>query len=69
MIMEKQLEHKIKEAFQKQDESFDYEKKDELWNRISGHVSRAKVVPAFWRVEAVILAFKTEEYYRFTTKC
>jgi hypothetical protein len=56
MIMEKQLEHKIKEAFQKQDESFDYEKKDELWNRISGHVSRAKVVPAFWRVAAVILA-------------
>ena len=54
--MEKQWEHKIKEAFQKKDESFKYEKKDELWNRISGYVGQTKGVATFWRVAAIFLA-------------
>ena len=54
--MEKQWEHKIKEAFQKKDESFTYDKKEELWNRISGHVIQTKRVANFWRVAAIFLA-------------
>ena len=54
--MEKQWEHKIKEAFQKKDESFTYEKKEELWNQISGHVIQTKGVATFWRVAAIFLA-------------
>jgi hypothetical protein len=54
--MEKQWEHKIKEAFQKKDESFTYEKKEELWNRISGYVGQTKGVATFWRVAAIFLA-------------
>ena len=54
--MEKQWEHKIKEAFQKKDESFTYEKKEELWNRISGYVVQIKGVAPFWKAAAIFLA-------------
>lgn len=54
--MEKQWEHKIKEAFQKKDESFTYEKNEELWNQIYGYVGQTKGVATFWRVAAIFLA-------------
>jgi len=54
--MEMQWEHKVKEAFQKRDENFPFNNKDNLWQRISEVLNRKRVVPAFWRVAAIVLA-------------
>lgn len=54
--MEKNLEHKIKEAFQKKDSTVTYSRKDELWNRMENHRNAKKGVAAFWRIAAVLLA-------------
>lgn len=51
-----QWEHKVKEAFHKRDENFSFNNKENLWKRISEKISREKLVPAFWRVAAVMLA-------------
>lgn len=53
--MEKQLEHKIKQAFQKKDANVSYNKKDELWERISKETAQSKGVAIFWRVAAIFL--------------
>lgn len=54
--MEKRLEHKIKEAFQKKDQNFIYKNKEKLWTTISGRLNRRSGVAPFWRIAAVILA-------------
>lgn len=57
--MEKQLEHKIKQAFQKKDENSSFAKKDELWFSISNEIGSSKGVATFWKVAAVVLALIT----------
>jgi len=54
--MEKNLEHKIAEAFQNKDASTKYPGKEELWNRISNAQNSNAGVLGFWRAAAVILA-------------
>ncbi len=54
--MEKNLEHKIKEAFQKKDSTVEYSRKDELWNRIENQRNSKRGVSAIWRVAAILFA-------------
>lgn len=54
--MEKHLEHKIEEAYQKKDVSTSYPQKEELWSRISNAQKSKSAVHGFWRVVAVLLA-------------
>jgi hypothetical protein len=54
--MEKNLEHKIADAYQKKDVSASYPQKKELWNRISIAQKPKSGVSGLWRVAAVFLA-------------
>lgn len=55
--MEKDLEHRIKDAYQKNDENTNYPQKHELWSRIENANGKKKKVLAYWRVAAIFLAF------------
>lgn len=54
--MEKNLEHKIAEAYQKKDNEIYYPKKKELWDKISKEHQSKSVVHGFWRIAAILLA-------------
>jgi len=54
--MEKNLEHKIKEAIQRKDEQVKYPSKDELWTRIVKSRNEKRGVSAFWRIAAILFA-------------
>ncbi|HPE76778.1 MAG TPA: hypothetical protein PLC80_11865 [Draconibacterium sp.] len=54
--METNLEHKVAEAYKKQDASTNYQNKDELWKRISNTRNSGLPVNGFWRIAAVLLA-------------
>ncbi len=54
--MEKNLEHKIAEAYQKKDAEINYPKKKELWDRISKEHQSKSVVHGFWRIAAILIA-------------
>ena len=54
--MEKHLEHRIADEFQKKDADTNYLRKEELWNRISNARNLKKRVHSFWRIAAVLLA-------------
>ena len=54
--MEKHLEHRIADEFQKKDADANYPRKEELWNRISNARNLKKRVHSFWRIAAVLLA-------------
>lgn len=53
--MEKSLEHKIAEAYQKKDNEINYPKKKELWDRISKEHQSKSGVHGFWRIAAILL--------------
>lgn len=54
--MEKNLEHKIKEAYKKKDSTVEYSRRDELWKRIEQQQNSRKGVVAFWRIAAILFA-------------
>ena len=54
--MENHLEHKIKEAFKKKDDSMSFSGKEKLWNSISNELVHSNGVASFWRIAAIILA-------------
>ncbi len=49
------LEHKIKEAFAKNDAQTSFPGKDAMWNRMDETMHRSKGVAAWWRVAAVFI--------------
>ena len=54
--MEKNLEHKIAEAYQKRDNEIYYPNKKELWDRISKEHQSKSGVHGFWRIAAILFA-------------
>ena len=54
--MEKGLEHKINETYQKRDANISYPRKEELWNRLDIKLTKRKGVPSYWRVASILLA-------------
>jgi hypothetical protein len=54
--MEKNVELKVKEAFQNRDATVEYERKDELWERISNGQKLNTGVNMMWKIAAVLFA-------------
>jgi len=54
--MEKNLEHKIAEAYLKKDGEINYPKKKELWDRISKEHQSKSGVHGIWRIAAILIA-------------
>ena len=53
--MEKNLEHKIKKAFEEKDSKSEYPFKPEMWKRIESVRKKDRSVPLFWRIASIFL--------------